>query len=252
MTSSNPTPKGKGSGALGALTDFLILVLLVGGAGFGGYYWGTTQRMAPVQMVPPGTPGAIPADKTQVSPPISNFKTEATGTKSGPAGTAISVTGDSNTTTKTGTGASSTTSTPAAGGATSTQPAANTTKSGSTETPKKAGPTKYWIVSTGSEYIGYIITVKVNGTPVDNFYGPGKTLNITHLVKQGENEITFDAKHEAKYNKHKDDEKAELKLELVSGPVVQEEFDRSAVLETYKRNAAETENFNDTEHFVKE
>ncbi len=250
MTSSNP--KGKGSSALGALTDFLILVLLVGGAGFGGYYWGTTQRMAPVQLVPPGTPGAISADKTQVSPPISNFKTEGTGTKAGPSGTAISVTGDSTATTKTGAETTTATSTPAPGTGAANQQATNNTKTAATETPKKAGSTKYWLVSSGSDYVGYVITVKVNGTPVDNFYGPGKTLNITNLVKSGENDITFDAKYDAKYNKHKNDEKAELKLELVSGPVVQEEFDKSAVLETYKRNAAETESFNDTKHFVKE
>lgn len=245
MTSSNS--KGKGPNVLGALMDFLILVLLIGGAGFGGYYWGTTQRMAPVQMVPAGTPGAISADKTQVSPPTSNFKPEGTGTKAGPSATSISVTGDTKT-------AASTTTTPATSTATTPTPTSSSdTKSGQTEAAKKKGPNKYWVVSSGTDYTGYNITVKVNGTPVDAFFGPGKTMNVTHLVKQGENDITFEAKNMgAKYNRHKGDEKAELILQLVSGPVVQEEFDKSAVLATYKRNASETEDFSDTEHFVKE
>lgn len=233
MTSSNP--KGKGSTALGALTDFLILVLLVGGAGFGGYYWGTTQRMAPVQLVPPGTPGAISADKTQVSPPISTTKTQdnKAAANNVPHNTAPATPPTTNT----------------------QQPSTKTedTKPAAADTHKKTGPTKYWVVSSGSDYIGYSITVKVNGTAVDSFFGPGKTMNVTHLVKAGENDITFDAKNlGAKYNKHKGDEKSVLTLQLVSGPVVQEEFDASAVLATCTRNASEEQDYNETEHFVKE
>ena len=244
MTSS--TPKGKGQSVLGAITDFLILVLLIAGAGFGGYYWGTTQRMAPVQMVPPGTPGAISADKAQMSPPVStDTKAVVTTVKTEQATTSGSKDLTSTSTAPTPDGKPADTK-PAV--------AANNTKTASsaTETPKQNGPTKYWIVSTGSDYIGYQITVKVNGTPVDGFFGPGKTINVTKQVKHGENDITFDAKNVgANYNKHKGDAKAELTLQLVSGPIVQEEFDKSAVLASYTRNAAETEDFSDTKHFVK-
>ena len=38
-----------GKTVLGALSDFLIICLMVGGAGFGGYYVGMNQRLAPVR-----------------------------------------------------------------------------------------------------------------------------------------------------------------------------------------------------------
>lgn len=72
-------------------------------------------------------------------------------------------------------------------------------------------------------------------------------------MKKGENTITFDAKQLGKnYNKHKNDKDSKLTLQLVSGPSVQEDFDPSAVITTYTRQATETEDFNDSEHFVKE
>ena len=49
----------QGSGPKEVLKGVAILVLLVVGAGFGGYFYGTYQKFAPIQNVAPGTPGAI-------------------------------------------------------------------------------------------------------------------------------------------------------------------------------------------------
>ena len=240
VTTTDPKPKAKGPNVVGALTDFLILVLMIGGAGFGGYFFGTTQRLAPVKLVAPGTPGAVSPEKAEMTPV--NTVPAAASSKAAAASTAATPTAATTpatpTTTSTHTSTNTSTNTSHTGSAT---PAANTEKK------------KYWLVSSGSEYVGYAPTVNVNGKDVDNFFGPGKTQNITKLVKEGENSITFNAKHlEAGYNKHKGDASAELIIQLVSGPFVTDEFSASDVLLTYKRNAAETDNFNDTKHFVKE
>ncbi|MBX9689876.1 MAG: hypothetical protein K2X27_24410, partial [Candidatus Obscuribacterales bacterium] len=187
----------KGPNILGALMDLLILVLLVGAAGFGGYYLGTMQKMAPIQAVAPGTPGAITAVETK-STPAAELKSASSENKS----------------------------------AESKKPESSTTKStekdpveSTEESAKKTEKLKYWICSSGSDYMGYAITVKVNGKAVDNFFGPDKTIDITKMVKSGDNTITFEAKNlGASYNKHKGDEQAELLLQVVSGPYVQENF----------------------------
>ena len=112
---------------------------------------------------------------------------------------------------------------------------------------------KYWLSSSGVEYIGYSITVKVNGTAVDNFFGPGKNVDITRLVKKGTNTVVFDAKELGEqYNKHAGDDKAVLSVKIVSGPYIQENFSSKDVLLSYARNAAESETFNDTKTFVGE
>ncbi len=62
MTSSTndkpPKPKGEGGGAGAMAKGILIMLLLIVGAGAGGYFFGTYQKFAPIQNVPPGTPGA--------------------------------------------------------------------------------------------------------------------------------------------------------------------------------------------------
>jgi hypothetical protein len=101
--------------------------------------------------------------------------------------------------------------------------------------------------------MGYSITVSVNGKPVDSFFGPGKTYDITTMVKPGENSILFDSKFMGdKYNKHSGDEKSVLTLQVVSGPYVSENFKKSDVALSYSRNASETEDFKDTKHFTKD
>lgn len=243
---TSPAPKEKGLNVLGALSDFLILVLLIGGAGFGGYYWGTTQRLAPVQLVGAGTPGAISSDKGVTPALAEKSDNQKTAGSQSPAEQKTENKGPDKSSSQSATD-KTTDSTPAE----TSKPATSTKPTEKSST--KNGTVKYWIVSTGADYIGYSITVKVNGTPVDSFFGPDKTVNITKLVKKGENTITFDAKQLGKnYNKHKDDKDSKLTLQLVSGPSVQEDFDPSAVITTYTRQATETEDFNDSEHFVKE
>ena len=118
----------------------------------------------------------------------------------------------------------------------------------------KEGKLKYWIVSSGSDYIGYSITVSVNGTAVDSFFGPGKCIDLTRYVRAGENTVSFDCKLLGdKYNKHKGDERSALTLALVSGAhIIPDNFKKSDVVLTYKRNASESEEFNDTEHFSRD
>jgi hypothetical protein len=52
-------PDGKGGGAAATAKGILILLLLIIGAGAGGYFFGTFQKFAPIQNVPPGTAGAV-------------------------------------------------------------------------------------------------------------------------------------------------------------------------------------------------
>ncbi len=198
--------KKKGGELVKALLDLVILALLLAGAGFGGYFWGLHERLAPIQEVPPGTVGALPSNAVAAAPSPA-VKTVTEPTK-----------------------------------AASADPVASA--------PAKSGKMKYWISSSGEEYIGYSITAKVNGNAVDSFFGPGKNVDVTRYVKSGDNAVTFEAKALGdQYNKHDGDAKSILTLNLVKGSHVQEEFKPSDVLVTYKRNATESEDFNDTEHF---
>ena len=63
----------KKKGTIGAtLRGIIIVILLVVGAGAGGYFFGTMQKFAPVQNVPAGTAGATTAGGAPgltISPP---------------------------------------------------------------------------------------------------------------------------------------------------------------------------------------
>ncbi|HEY9791011.1 MAG TPA: hypothetical protein V6D22_11465 [Candidatus Obscuribacterales bacterium] len=202
-------PKGKGSEILRAISEFVIVCMLIAGAGFGGYFWGTHQRMAPIAEVPPGTPGAIS------QPAIANLP-------------------------------------PAAAHSGQGQPSATAANGGLSiaSTAPPAINRKYWISSSGSDYIGYSITAKVNGTPVDNFFGPGKTVNITNLVKHGDNTVVFEAKSlGSDYNKHAGDGSSLLTVQVVNGQSVQENYKSSDVLASYARSATDSGDSSDTFHF---
>jgi hypothetical protein len=204
-----------GGGLLRALGDLFLLLLLLGAAGGAGYWFGTIQRMAPVQLVGPGTPGtkSEAPNTVQAKPPA--------GTKPEPAETE--------------------------------QPEESVTVA---PTPvaaasKKHGK-KYWIASSGSDYIGYSIKVNVNDQDVDNFFAPGKAVDVTRMLKKGENTITFNAQElEEKFNAHKGDDSKKLILKLISGPTIQEDYKPSDVILSYQRNAAQTENDSQTLHFTK-
>ncbi len=211
-------PGGKGAEIKRALTDFVILILLLTGSGFGGYFYGIHQQLAPVDKVPPGTPGAI------LPPPISKPASDA----SAAASTSASHPGSD------------------AGASTANS---SSTASGAQSHPKL----KYWLASSGTDYVGYNITVSVNDTPVDSFYGAGKTVNITNLVKPGDNTVTFAAKAlSSEYNKHPGDKSAELKIQVVGGPTVQEDFKPDAVKGTFAKNATDSGDSTDAVHFTGE
>lgn len=122
-------------------------------------------------------------------------------------------------------------------------------KTGSTDKPAaSSGKTKYWLTSSGTEYIGYSITVSINGDQVDGFFAPGKIVDITSRVKKGDNTILFEAKQLGEdYNKHKGDAQAKLAVKLVSGPKISE--DSKNVTAVYERNASEQTDFQETKHF---
>lgn len=196
--------KKKGQELVKALLDLVILALLLAGAGFGGYFWGLHERLAPIQEVPPGTANALQPSAVAATPaPAPKTVTEPTK---------------------------------------AADPVASA--------PAKNSKTKYWISSSGVDYIGYSITAKVNGNAVDSFFGPGKNVDVTRYVKKGDNALTFEAKAMGdQYNQHDGDASSILTLQLVKGAHVQDEFKSADVLVTYRRNATEKEDFNDTEHF---
>lgn len=209
------TQKGeqiKGGTIVRAFIDLIILALLVCGAGFGGYWYGMHERLAPVHDVPPGTAAALPP--SVVTPPSGT--STATSTSSGPSS------------------ATNPTSTPA--------PVSSTARK---------GKRKYWVVSSGTDYTGYSIVVSVNGSAVDSFFGPGKSVDVTRFVKPGqENEVKFEEKALGeKYNKHPGDESAELKVRVVHGPQITEDFKPEDVLITVTRNASESESVDETKQF---
>ncbi|MBX9669303.1 MAG: hypothetical protein K2X93_16885 [Candidatus Obscuribacterales bacterium] len=220
------TNKPKRLNILGALGDFTILVLLIGGAGFAGYYIGINQRLAPVQLVWPGTPGAVPL--SQVLQPQSGVQTREQ--------------------------AHATSNTPAPAAAATSPPASTTQAPAPAVAPVsnvKQHKTKYWLSSSGTDYIGYSITVKVNDKPVDNFFGPGKTIDITRFVNKGKNVVVFDSKAMGEsYNQHTGDGKASLTVQLVSGPTIKEDYAQSAVLLSCKRNASETQDYSENLSFT--
>ncbi len=213
-----------GKTVLGAISDFIILALLIGGAGFAGYYVGINQRLAPIQLVPPGSP----AGKTLTQLGLIKDK-EPKDPKNG-AGAATAA--DSN-----------------SAGAKSENDG-SPAQSGAQEEPAKA-KLKYWLASDGADYCGYSITVKVNGTPVDAFFGPDKIIDVTKLVHKGSNTIAFEAKALGEqYNKHTGDSSYAVTVRLIQGPHVQETYSSKDMLMSYTRTAADTEDNNEVKHFT--
>jgi hypothetical protein len=218
------TPTGKkGNSFLRALGDLAILGLLLLGAGAGGYFWGIHQQLAPVEKVGAGTPGASTAGGSALPPPKSATKV------------VTQESGENDSTTK----------------PSKTTEQASTSSTTSEE--KNTGGHKYWISSSGADYTGYSITVKVNDNAVDNFFGPGKNVDITRLVKNGDNTVVFDAKELGEqYNKHIGDANSVLTLQVVSGPHVTDSYKKSDVLLGYSRTAAQTDDATATKTFTKE
>jgi hypothetical protein len=230
---TQPTPAGEGKKTntfVRALVDLVILGLMLTGAGFGGYFWGIHQQLAPVSLVAPGTPGALPPGSIQPPP--------ADATKKGSPAVAGS------------NSAAGAASLPEANKAGQAKGSSVQASEPAAEAEKKHGAKKFWITSSGVDYIGYSITVKVNGTPVDSFFSPGKTIDVTHLVKAGDNTLLFDAKEMGEqYNKHTGEAKSKLTLQLVSGPHLSDSFKKSDVLVSYERAATDSEDSSDTQHF---
>lgn len=205
---------------VGAFFDFIIICLLLAGAGFGGYFWGTHQRLVPVMMVPPGTPGA----KTAAEVGLDTKDDKSIPAKPGEAAAAAPAT------------------------AAHTAPAATS----STASTAKSGVTKYWLISSGSDYVGYNITVNVGSDPVDSFFGPDKIVDITKHIKPGQQiSINFDAKQMGEqFNKYTGDASKELTIRLVKGPHVADTFSDKDVIMSFSRNAAQTESDQETKTFT--
>lgn len=246
---------------VGAFFDFIILVLLVGAAGFGGYFWGINQKLAPIQMVAPGTPGAISATgfvipglpKIGGSTAVASAANSAgNSTHSGNTANSGNSVGNSgnDTAASTGNGQSST---DAGSGTANSSAATESAKSdnGATASPATKGKVKYWLTSSGADYCGYSITVQVNGQSVDSFFGPDKLVDITRLVRKGQNTLQMEAKYLGEqYNKHPGDKNYKLTIKLVKGPHVQDDYQAKDVLTSYTRNAGETQDVNDTLEFI--
>lgn len=213
--SSSGSPKGKDF--VRAFLDLLILALMLVCAAFGGYWYGIHERVVPVATVPPGTPNAHTEAEAQAqaasqATPAPANKPDKPAASSSPQPTATE------------------------------QPASEPAK----------GKKKYWLYSSGKDYIGYSITVSVNDDQIDAFFGPGKIVDITSKLQPGDNTILFDAKKlsEDAYNKHKGDASAQLVVQVVGGPKVNEEFNHSDVAASFARNAAESEDVSETKHIT--
>ena len=214
-----------GKTILGAISDFIILALLIGGAGFGGYYVGINQKLAPIQLVPAGTPGAKTLAQLGLAP-----KDKQPGQNSNDSDSVSAAT--------------STGTAPASSVGTKEAPADEADKT-------KNEKLKYWLASSGADYCGYSITVKVNGTPVDAFFGPDKIIDVTKLVHKGNNTITFEAKALGEqYNKHTGDSAYSVTVRLIKGPHVQETYNSKDMLMSYSRTAADTDDNTETRHFT--
>lgn len=108
---------------------------------------------------------------------------------------------------------------------------------------------KYWLKSSGHDHVGYAITVSVNGQLVDKFYTPDKKVEINRFVKPGENTIQFEAKAlPPGMNEHKGQDYYHLDVSVVSGSYLEDP--KPETLLNYKRNSAETQDYNDTLTFV--
>jgi hypothetical protein len=166
----------------------LIMLLLIVGAGAGGYFFGTFQKFAPIEYVPLGTPGAQ-------------------------SGSAAAVGGG-------GSG------------------------------PSTALKKKYWLYSYGSDHVGYNITVSINGQKAAQFNTDGREVDVTRFVKQGENQINFDAAVLPEgMREHAGNSSYYLQVHLYSGNVVGQNSGRDEILK-YSRNAAEFDPHNDTMSFI--
>lgn len=216
------------STVLGALSDLVIFLLFVSGAGFAGYYIGINQRLAPIETVPPGTVESLESlvdratgNKPVIAvPPPPPAKTEPEEKK---------VEEDKPVEKK-----------PEKKEPEKKEPA----KKEPASKKKSAVPDnrKFYIVSRGSDYIGSSITVSINNRPIDNFFGPGKLIDISPLVRKGKNTIAFDAKvMEDEYNQHLGDKSFALALDLVAGPEVTEKVEPGSVLVTYQRTGADVD-----------
>lgn len=212
-----------GKTILGAISDFIILALLIGGAGFGGYYVGINQKLAPIQLVPAGTPGAKTLAQLGLAPKDKQPGQNNNDTDSAAAAPANAA--------------------PTSSAGTKDPPADEAEKN-------KNEKLKYWLASSGADYCGYSITVKVNGTPVDAFFGPDKIIDVTRLVHKGNNAITFEAKALGEqYNKHTGDSAYSVTVRLIKGPHVQETYNSKDMLMSYSRTAADTDDNTETRHF---
>lgn len=290
---------------VGALTDLLVFIMFVGGAGFAGYFIGINQKLAPVQMVPPGTveaieyiaeraaglrgggqapgqtqpPGAAPvppppptdpsalpiqkdepAEKSKSESESIPVATQPPASEEAKVGqeskTTVSVTDNSSVSEETTNSAESKKRQDSKSAKTDSKSArdaksAKAAKDAARDSKKAALKKKYFVASSGNDYIGSSVTVVVNGQPVDNFFGPGKLVDVSRFVKKGPNRITFDSKVlDDEYNQHLGNNKFDLTLKLVSGAAVREDFDPSSVLLTFKRTAADLDDASNTLDFT--
>jgi hypothetical protein len=113
---------------------------------------------------------------------------------------------------------------------------------------------RYWIHTTGDEHVGYAITVLVNGQLVDKFFAPGRDVEVTKLMKPGENQVTFQASVlPESMNEHKGQDNFYLRCSIASGSAVVSDPRESDVLLNYKRTGHEASDgkaFNDTLTFL--
>jgi hypothetical protein len=110
----------------------------------------------------------------------------------------------------------------------------------------------YWIESKGYDRAGYVINVAINGQPVEKFFKASQEVDITKYLKDGNNEITFDAKS-LPLDQRDNNNSAYLTLELKSKEKPADgkppELSGGDTLLDYRRQVTDTDNFNDKREF---
>ena len=228
----------------GGVFDLVIFVLLVGGAGFFGYFVGINQKLAPVQIVAPGTLEVLKYYSQKAAgiiPPVTPSAVVEAEPKPKPKTEKASEVEEKK---------KIEVEKPERKSEKKPEKKIKASNPATVKASKATLKEKFWIASSGHDYIGSSVTVVVNGHPVDNFFGPGKLIDISKHVKSGLNELSFESKILADdYNQHLGNNEYDLTLKLVSGSSVREDFEPSAVLLTFKRTAADVEDSVDTMKF---
>ena len=102
---------------------------------------------------------------------------------------------------------------------------------------------RYFLASNGVAYTGNAITATVNDHPIDQFFGPGKLVDVSGFVKKGPNHVVLSVKTLGDdYNMYLGRKDKKLVLNLVEATNLSDDYSDANVLLTFSQSAADMEN----------